>query len=203
MSGSKDRDCEPSPRFWHSAQILGEKLYIRGGCTQRYDDEEERDELLKTIEEFDANDRKWRKVVTKGDHHPGLTDVACTSFGNYLYAYGGNNSKGLNAVLSQLDVETFTWTKLSQESKKGPMTKDASGMVHFGDDSLAVVCGYADPRDSSKNNGGSSDETSQFIPREGSAPDGGGWTNEMHVFNVKYGNIILAQSKLNLSVWHK
>ena len=68
MSGSKDRNYEPSPRFWHSAQIIGEKAYIRGGCTQKYDDEEERDELLKSLmQTTESGGRSSRKEITISD----------------------------------------------------------------------------------------------------------------------------------------
>lgn len=188
---------EPSPRFWHLAQLVGDKVYVRGGCTREYKQKGERSELLRTVDEFNVQERKWRKVHTKGEHHPGLTAVACASFGKHLYSFGGNDSSsGLNAVLSQLDVETLVWSRLSSETTEGPMTKDASGMVHISDSkelSLAVVCGYADPRNSSRDNGGSSDVNSRFFKRRNLtrlALDGGGWTNEMHIFNIKKGTRI-------------
>ena len=83
-------------------------------------------------------------------------------------------------------MDTFTWSRLSPETADGPMKKDASGMVHFGEDSLAVVCGYAHPRDPLKHHGGSSDQKSTFIVRRGPSAEGDGWTNEMHVFNINH-----------------
>ena len=176
----------PSPRFWHFSQLVEGNVYIGGGNIRKINDEKDRACLLKTIEQFNVEERTWRHRETKGDHHPGLTGVACASFGKYLFAYGGNNGEDLNGVLSQLDLDTFMWSRLSPETAEGPMKKDASGMVHFGEDSLAVVCGYADPRDLSKRHGGSSDQKSTFIARNGSPNDGGGWTNEMHVFNINH-----------------
>ena len=173
----------PSPRFWHYSQLVEGKVYIGGGNIPSYKTKRGRTSLSKTIEQFDLQKRTWHRLETTGKHHPGLTGVACTSFGKYLFAYGGNDADDLNGVLSQLDTETLVWSELSPEAAEGPMKKDASGMVHFGEDNLAVVCGYANPRDPTKHNGGSSDCGSRFIVREGPSADKGGWTNEIHVFN--------------------
>ena len=187
-NGEDDEDggtggSTPSPRFWHFSQLVEGKVYIGGGNIPNYKTKRGRTSLSKTIEQFDVQKRTWHRLETTGKHHPGLTGVACTSFGKYLFAYGGNNADDLNGVLSQLDTETLVWSELSPEAAEGPMKKDASGMVHFGEDSLAVVCGYATPRDSMEDNGGSSDRGSRFIKRQGPSADEGGWTNEMHVFN--------------------
>ena len=183
-----DSDSTPSPRFWHFSQLdqVEGNVYIGGGNVPTYEKKTGRARLTTTIEKFDMKQRIWQQLETKGDHHSGLTGVACASFGKYLFAFGGNNARGgLNAVLSQLDLHTLTWSRLSPETADGPMRKDASGMVHFGEDSLAVMCGYATPKDPTIYNGGSSDHGSRFIIREGPSAEGDGWTNEMHVFNCE------------------
>ena len=185
-------DHEPPPRFWHFSQLVRNKVYVGGGCVPEFKSEEGRNSLTRIIEQFDVSDRSWHRLVTKGTPHPGLSAVACASFGNYLYAYGGSNLQRLSGVLSQLDLDTLTWSQLSPETKDGPMRKDASGMVHFSEDKLAVVCGYAHPNDlSNLKTGGSSDIKSEFIQRRIREPainDVGGWTNEMHIFSIKESN---------------
>ena len=183
---------EPRSRFWHSAQLVGENVVVRGGCIPGIDNKKGRKEMLKNIEMFDIETRKWRLCKTKGDRHPGLSAVACASHGKYLYAYGGLNGDVLNGVLSELNLETSVWTQLSPKTSAGPMRKDASGIVHFGDGLLAVVCGYAYPNQPKRPNGGSSDLGSTFIVRSGS-PNiaGGGWTNEMHIFDIGNGKLNL------------
>ena len=181
-----DDELTPTSRFWHFSQLVGSNVYVGGGNIPSYKSKRGRARLTRTIEQFNVEERTWQQLETTGDHHPGLTGVACASFGKYLFAYGGNNSECLNGVLSQLNLETLTWSQLSPETADGPMTKDASGMVHFGEDSLAVVCGYVEPRDPTKYNGGSSDRGSRFIERDGPSAEGGGWTNEMHIFNRKF-----------------
>lgn len=146
--------------------------------------------MIKKIELFDAKNRAWRQLKTKGDRHPGLSAVACASFENYLYAYGGLDGNVLHGVLSQLDLKTLTWLQLSPKTAAGPMRKDASGMVHFDGDKLAVVCGYAYPNKPGEPSGGSSDRGSKFIPRNGIPDDGSGWTNEMHIFHLENSKMI-------------
>ena len=180
-----DDESTPTSRFWHFSQLVESNVYIGGGNIQKFKSKKGRAHLARTIEQFNVEERTWRQLETTGDHHPGLTGVACASFGKYLFAYGGNSSERLNGALSQLDLETLTWSQLSPETADGPMRKDASGMAHFGEDNLAVVCGYAEPRDPTKYNGGSSDHGSRFIERPGPSAEGGGWTNEMHIFNRK------------------
>ena len=176
---------EPQSRFWHSSQLVGDSVVVRGGCIPGIDSKRGRHRMMKRIEEFDIKARRWRELKTKGDRHPGLSAVACASSGKHLFAYGGLDGVVLNGVLSQLDLETLEWTQLSPKTSAGPLRKDASGMVHFGDGKLAVVCGYAYPSKQRLPNGGSSDPGSTFIPRNGVPDDGSGWTNEMHIFDLE------------------
>ena len=157
------------------------------------DDKKRRNKMVKRIDVFDIKTREWREHKTKGNHHPGLSAVACASHGKYIYAYGGLDGEELNGVLSQLDLETLVWTQLSPaETSAGPMKKDASGIVHFGDGMLAVVCGYAYPNNPKLSNGGSSDLGSTFKPlKEIPTYEGGGWTNEMHIFDIETSKLIL------------
>lgn len=180
---------EPPARFWHFSHLYENKLYVRGGCTPNFDSEKGREDAAKTVEQFDILSREWRQLKTKGNPHPGLTAVATArSFGKHLYAFGGfdaeTESERHHGVLSQLDLETLTWERLSQETPDGPMRKDACGMVHLEDNNLAVFCGYATPSDQSQLNGGSSDSQSEFKPNK-NLKDGTGWTNEIHFFSVK------------------
>ena len=87
---------EPHSRFWHSSQLVGESVVIRGGCIPGIDNKKGRREMVKKIEAFDVKIRKWRERKTnKGDCHPGLSAVACASYGKYLYAYGGLDGSGM------------------------------------------------------------------------------------------------------------
>ena len=152
------------------------------------DDEKGKEDMVKRIDVFHSETREWRGYETKGDHHPGLSGVACASHGKHMYAYGGLDGELVNGVLSQLNLETLVWTQLSPETPAGPLRKDGSGIVHIGDGMLAVVCGHAYPKNPKLSNGGSSDLGSTF--KEIPTYEGGGWTNEMHIFDIQSSKLI-------------
>ena len=167
---------EPCSRFWHSAASVEGLVYIRGGSTTDFNSENSRKQLAKYIEEFDPTKDVWRQLTTKGAPHPGLSAVACTSFGGYLYTFGGFDGEQLHCTLSRLELKTLTWSQLSAVAEDGPMRKDASGMVHFNSDKLAVIGGYGHPASPIQ-------PGSLFIPNE-RFTDGTGWTNEIHIFDI-------------------
>ena len=170
---------EPYSRFWHSAASSSGLVYIRGGSTANFNSENSRQQLAETIELFDPIKDFWRQLTTRGTPHPGLSAVACASFGGYLYTFGGFDGEQLHSTLSRLELKTLTWSQLSAVAEDGPMRKDASGMVHFDSNKLAVIGGYGHPA-------GPIQLGSSFIPNE-KFTDGTGWTNEIHVFNVRAG----------------
>ena len=185
----------PDPTFWHTSQPAGKKVYVWGGRTPNRGFGQTQETT--TISEFDTVSRSWSKRSTRGTAHPGLSQVASTSVKNILYLYGGNDSKRLCGVLSQLDLETMNWSQLSTEPEdysivtSRPMRKDAAGMVYLksvdGKEVLLIMCGYADPYDPNDDvTGGSSDEGSRFH-RDPNNDDIGGWTNELHFFEIDCG----------------
>lgn len=195
MAGPIYGSKEPAARFWHASLSVGHKMYIWGGRTHDCD----RSKTTAFIEEFDTKNRSWSKRKTEGTPHPGFSQAACASLGNNLVFYGGNNNERLNGVLSKLDLTTMTWSELSPEDlAKSPMKKDACGMIHFqtrdGKQKLLISCGYAlspsDPHTASSlsdSNGGSSDETSEFLPDNYNTENLTGWTNEFHFFDATNG----------------
>ena len=173
---------EPHPRFWHSASSVQGKVYVRGGSTPQFDTDEGKRELAATIEEYDPINQVWHQLKTTGAFHPGLSAVACTAFGDYLYAYGGSDGSELYAVLSELNIKTLVWRQLSIEALDGPMRKDAGGIVYFDTNKLVVIGGYADPC-------GRIQQGSTFVVNE-YFNDGSGWTNEFHVFDIVKGELV-------------
>ena len=171
---------EPCSRFWHSAASVEGLIYIRGGSITDFNLENSRKQLAKSIDEFDPTKDVWRQLMTKGVPHPGLSAVVCISFGGCLYTFGGFDGDQLHCTLSQLELKTLTWSQLSDMAEDGPMRKDASGMVHFSSNKLAVVGGYGHPA-------GPIQPGSSFIPNE-RFTDGTGWTNEIHVFDICAGS---------------
>ena len=79
--------------------------------------------LARRIEQFEPYLEIWSQLNTGGTPHPGLAGAACTSFGEYVYMYGGHTSRRFEGALSYLNVKTLTWSQLCPETAKGPMRK--------------------------------------------------------------------------------
>ena len=145
---------------------------------------ERRIQLASVFELFDVHNEVWCQRYTRGSPHPGLSQPACTSLGNYLFVYGGycdDTESSISGVLSCLDTKTLTWSQLCPaEIAGGPMRKAACGMVHFHRDKLAVIGGLGIPT-------GPTQPESSFI-KDILETDGRGWTNEIHVFDISQGS---------------
>ena len=174
---------EPASRLSHcQASSLEGRVYVWGGRTLEYESksaEDGRIKLARRIEQFDPYLEIWSQLNTGGTPHSGLAGVACTSFGDHMYMYGGFALKGLGGALSYLNVKTLTWSLLCPETAGGPMRKGACAMVHFNHKKLAVIGGYGYPTDPTQLG-------SSFIRNTGST-DGKGWSNEFHVFDISQG----------------
>ena len=176
----------PDARFLHASQCIGDRVYVWGGRTKG-------DQEKLPFFEFDINKRTWRALadidVGSQDAHPATSQVACASFSDFLYLFGGNDQKELNNILSKLDLKKKKWTRLTRQenASMSPMKKDACGMAHFttqsGEHILIVMCGY------SNNVSHSTDTESKFEWNKNSKhPDrDSGWTNEIHMFDTAKG----------------
>ena len=174
---------EPATRVDHISFVAEEKVYLWSGLTQ--DGSEDGGIKLATcIEQFDPYLEVWSQVNTAGTPHPGLEAAACASSGEHVYMYGGFKGR-YNGVLSCLDLKSLAWSQLSAEggTAGGPMRKTYCGMVHFHHDKLAVIGGHGFPT-------GPTQLGSTFIV-DTDEPDGRGWTNEVHVFDLSQGIIVV------------
>ena len=179
---------EPTARLYPAFISTPRHLYLWGGSTVTFEtgSEDARIQQARCIEQFDPYLEVWRQLSTTGTPHPGLASAACASVGDQVYMYGGGG-KRYEGVLSLLSLKTLTWSQLCQEA--GPMRKSSCGMVSFHGDQLAVIGGYGIPT-------GPTQHGASFI-RHTNATDGVGWTNEVHIYNINQGIIILI---LHLSV---
>ena len=178
---------EPSARFLHFAFSIDRRVYVRGGRTDDFESgsEDGKLELANSIEQFDPFLEVWRQLkTTVGAPHPRLSGAACVSFGENVYMYGGYSGKrNEEGALSCLNVKSLTWSLLCpEEVAGGPMRKDSCGIVIFHGDKLAVIGGYGYPN-------GTAQPGSKFIKKTGA--NGGGWTNEFHIFNIGQGSVHL------------
>ena len=151
----------PDARFWHASQCVGDRVYVWGGRTKSYQQEK-----MPCFEEFDSNKRSsgWDTLtdVDPQDAHPATSQVACASYSDFLYLFGGSDGNEFNNILSKLDLKKKKWERLTQQKNAltSPMEKDACGMAHFttqsGEHILIVMCGYA-------NTSHSTDAKSNFV----------------------------------------
>ena len=178
---------EPGSRFNHVATSVSDgstsQVIVWGGETPEFYSNDGRIRLVSVVEQFDVHTEVWCQRHTLGSPHPALSIAACTSLGNYIFAYGGHCDDGysnMSGVLSCLNVKTLTWSQLCPAGTAGgPMGKVACGIVQFSHDKLAVIGGYGFPT-------GPTQPGSSFI-RDVGVTDGRGWTNEIHVFDLSQG----------------
>ena len=186
MDRGSSRLYEPAPRLVHVSCTVQGQVYVWGGRTPDYEStpaESDRIKLTNYIEQFDSHQELWQKIETGGNPHTGLSSAACTSVGEHIYVFGGWTIGSKYAgFLSCLNLNTLTWSLLSQETANGPMRKDGCGMVHFHGNKLAVIGGYGYPPNTKRRG-------SSFIrnPQSKSSTDVRGWSNEFDIYDLSQG----------------
>ena len=164
---------EPFPRRAHFSTSIGGELYIWGGRTK----DVKKGEVTSTVHQFNQKSETWTINSCNG-HSPSL-DGASASAGHHIYMYGGyDGSRNLNS-LHQLDTQSWTWSELT---KSGPMRKTGCRMIAF-DKKLLLFGGYGYPS-------GPTQLGAKFI-KNNNYSDGRGWTNELHLFDLKEGEGVL------------
>ena len=176
---------EPSSRLDHVSDGSTSQVIVWGGDTQEFYSNDGRTQLASVVEQFDIHSEVWcQRHSLRGIPHPGLSAVACTSFGDCLFTYGGyyaNSALSFSEELSCLNIKTLTWSQLCSAGTAGrPMRKAGCGMVHFNHDKLAVIGGYGLPTGPTQPGSTFSEDTDET--------DGRGWTNEVHVFDLSQGS---------------
>ena len=172
---------EPTPRWGSFSAPIGGQVFLRGGRTKNFD--KDKSSLLSTVNCFDVYSETWRERPVEGAPHvhPGMYLGASASSGQCLYTFGGKDGPAYHNSLHQLDTSsaTLNWTQLSApDSSSGPMKKGDCGMVAYGS-CLVVFGGYGSPC-------GPTQPGAEFL-KNNADPDGGGWSNELHVFDVMEG----------------
>ena len=173
------RRYEPMPRILHTAQQAHNKVLVHGGRTNDYSKKTKR-HLPSVVEVFDTYTQLWQqKVVTGEAPAPGVYFAASASVDDDLFTFGGRDENRWYNALHRLK-NALQWIELCPQNKspEAPMAKCGAGMVAFGDN-LAVFGGYGIPH-------GPIQPGSSFI-RDTRFTVGRGWTNELHIYNLKDG----------------
>ena len=171
-------DNEPSPRWAPASAPVEGQLLVWGGHSRGLEEGGvSPDDFVSAVYKFDSYLETWTHLNPGGPPPTGRL-CACASAGHYLYTFGGEDPP--TGSLYQLDTATSVWTELPA-NKDGPMKKDACGMVVH-EDSIVLFGGEGIPS-------GPIQPGSDFIENTNET-DGSGWTNELHIFNLKKGQDI-------------
>ena len=172
---------EPSPRYSHISASCCGKVVVWGGMIKDF--EKNRRKLGSVIETFDPFLERWEQQPTTGVPPPGLYLGAYSSMLDSLYAYGGMDGSCRQSCLHRLNTGAMEWRELGERiPQDGPMRKVGCGMVPVNDDALALFGGFGIPR-------GTIQPSSSFDQSKNFS-DGRGWTNEMHLCDVKEGKLM-------------
>ena len=124
---------------------------------------------------------QWTLQPTTGTPPPGVGYGGCVSVEKYLYCFGGYTDSYNNDIYT-LDLETFQWNKIfpRNDPSEMPICKGSCPLVVKDEKTLACFGGYGTDGPPHVQPG------FKFI-KNIQLTDGTGWTNELHLFDVKEG----------------
>ena len=172
---SATRFSEPSPRCAHFSTQVEDKLFVWGGDADKKGlTDEEVD--ISIVHHYDPSTETWSENRCEGPHPPGSNYGSCASIGRHLYTYGGYDAAFHDhGTLHGLDTMSCMWSQLSSD---GPMKKWGSRMITYGC-KILIFGGRGVPS-------GPIQPGSEFV-KDTDEFDGSGWTNELHIFDLKEG----------------
>lgn len=174
--------AEPPSRWGHFSAPVKGKFCVWGGCGDKV--------TVKEVCCFEPLSESWTTITCSGFVPPvgKLYDGACSSSGHHLYIYGGHDGCRYHNSLYQLDANSWMWTLLSSS---GPMKITGCGMLIYSG-KVVLFGGYGlQPT-------GSTQPGAKFV--EGSSHSGWtyGWTNELHIFDLEEGELILCRGVVKI-----
>ena len=171
------RGYQPVPRFWHTSLQIGSQVIVHSGVTREYS--KTKQSLANAVDIFDPYEEQWKQTnVTGQTPTPGVRKTASASIKNDLFMFGGETDGQFYNSLHRLR-NCSHWVEVCSQntSTESPMAKCGAGMVAFGNN-LAVFGGYGIPHGPT--------QPGSFI-KDTRYNDGGGWTNELHIYNLNDG----------------
>ena len=168
---------EPSPRWAPYSAAVDGRLCVFGGRTKDFS--KDKSELSSRVHSFNQCRETWDTRACTGPAPPGLYRGTCTTRGHHLYTYGGyGGSDGLRLQdsLHQLDTRSVEWSQLPS----GPSRKVECGLASY-EDQLILFGGFGIPS-------GPTQPGAEFV-KNTKYPDGHGYTNELHSFSLKEGEL--------------
>ena len=123
----------------------------------------------------------WTMQKTTGRPPHAMCNGGCVSIGKSMFCFGGDIDNRIVGTLSNdlhmLNLETFKWSEFHPLEK--PLCKSGCGLVAVDEKTLGCFGGFGY---------GPTQQGSTFI-RNPFYSNGGGWTNEFHLFDVKTGTV--------------
>ena len=155
----------PSARGSPFVASAGKLVYLWGGQGDREPE---------TVFIYRHDTETWTRKVTKGPHpHHGLNNGGCTISGQCLYVYGGYDGRSYHGDLYELNIKNWRWRKVCDGGAGGPGKKGACSMISY-QDQLLIVGGYYGYNKTPSS-------------RQAGASYQGGYTNEVHSYNLTTG----------------
>ena len=164
---------EPDPRHAPCSSVINGELCVWGGKAV----------ATTSLQVYHLYLESWRQLHTRGPSPPGLYYGASAHSENYLYVYGGFKHDHFSGCLHRLDTKTSFWTQLAAHSANAPMKKNGCGMIIY-ENSVIVVGGFG------VRNGPIQPGSEWMKLRDEDDeedPSTGGWTNEMHKYDLREG----------------
>ena len=170
-----------SRRGLASAVHVNGRLYLYGGYGNGYP--QSLNKCNRHLDVFDFTRFEWTSIKTEGTYPSSTVGASFTVIRDCLYVFGGWYYGRRNADVHELNLVDYKWKKLSDhdEERAGPLKKDKTGMVNYGDDMLCIVGGYCHP-----------DKWKEFVGQRGASYHWDHsslmelcWTNELHLFHTK------------------
>ena len=167
---------EPPPRWGHFSSIVEGNLLMYGGRTKDFYNQVEN-----TINLFNPYEEKWTTHKTTGTDLIRIYDAASAALGKNFYLFGGFNGQEYIGYMYHLD-STWNITTMDdlEHHNNAPMRKRGSKMICH-KENLICFGGRGIPSAPHQ-------LQSQFI-LDKYYDDGRGWTNELHSFNLKEGEV--------------
>ena len=129
----------PSPRSFHRATAIGDKLYVFGGCGA--------DGRLADLHELDLDTRRWSALPTP----PGLAGRGGATFeaspdGRALWVCGGFTGEESNDLL-RYELASRTWQRVPSDWLRPRSVCASLSLSHPPDGALMIFGGEVSPSD--------------------------------------------------------
>ena len=179
---------EPQPRRGACGAAIGDRLFLYRGFLSSFRGMNTYPRIS-NIEELSTTSLEWVQRETSGSSPPGPCESACAVIDEHLYHFGGSDGKRHSGELHGLNICSKKWQKiLPVNPSEGPMSKGACGMISVSDEMLCITCGYGYLD-------GRTPINSRFVEST-RFTDGRGWSNKLHLFNLKTGAVTAANPTL-------